>query len=216
MSWMDTFSQLTGFDFSGSTEKLSTSPDPIQTISQTSATQTTTPAAQSYGVSNTPANSTNDSYNKAISDINRHIVDIWSRENLYPQKLGSGSERSDADIWKHLDVHVWGRDYVDEYTGEVTAANPTAIKPFFQQKFEDVYATRRTKKEVEQILIDYYGDDIARLNEGHARQEERISERSPIGHSHNGTNGLDWYIKLALVIAGAFLVYFIIRRKFLR
>ena len=182
MSWMDTFSELTGFDFSGSSEKISTSPDPIQTISQTSATQTTSAAA--YGVTNTPANSTGD-FSSSISQINKHILGIWERENLYPQKLGSGSERSDSDIWRHIDI--------------------AAVQQQGQTQRDRL--DKKIDKGIAEHQIFY---DL------HTEQEGRISDKASIGHSHNGDNGLDWYIKLALVAAGAFLVYFIIRRKFLR
>ena len=221
MSWMETFSQLTGFDFSGSSEKLSTSPDPIQSISQTSATQTTSPAAQSYGVTNTPANSSQN-YDQAISDINRHILGIWERENLYPQTLGSGSERSDADLWRHIDVNIWGKEYVDQHTGKITAANPSALVPQFtkmhegqESRLSDAKAHRdEIERKVDQGIAEHqkFWDELGILHEKHVHQEGRISD-----HTHNGTtNGLDWYIELALVAAGTFLVYFIIRRKFLR
>ncbi len=215
MSWMDTFSSLTGFDFSGSTEKLSTSPDPIQTISQTSATKTTSPAAQSYGVTNTPANTSGD-YNQAISQINKHILGIWERENLYPQKLGSGSERSDADLWKHLDVHIWGKEYVDQHTGEITAGNPSAIVPQFKSDIAGVQQQGQTQRDRIERKVDEGIAEHQIFYDLHTEQEGRISEKAAKGHTHNGSNGLDWYVQIALVIAGAFLVYFIIRRKFLR
>jgi len=164
---------------------------------------------------NTSAHSTG-SYNQAISQINKHIVGIWERENLYPQKLGSGSERSDADIWKHLDVHVWGKEYVDQHTGKITAGNPSAIVPQFQSEIATVQLQGQTQRDRIEEKLDKGIAEHQIFYDLHTEQEGRISDKAAKGHSHNGDNGLDWYVKLALVAAGAFLVYFIIRRKFLK
>ncbi len=71
-------------------------------------------------------------------------------------------------------------------------------------------------------------ETAATVHSLHLDQEGRITDNAEaiathghdyagIDHTHGSSNGdLDWYVKLALVAAGAFLVYFIIRRKFLR
>jgi len=128
-----------------------------------------------------------------------HDSDKYGFDYLY----GERDFRSDEDIWKK------GIEPLHKKHQEQQA--------YIDKKIEGLYDTRRTKKEVEQILINYYGDDIARLDQGHADQEGRISEKAGIGHTHNGNGGdMAWYVKIALIIAGTFLVYFIIRRKFLR
>jgi hypothetical protein len=41
----------------------------------------------------------------------------------YPQQKGTASERSDTDIWRHIDNQIWGK------TG-----NPMAIKPMLEKR----------------------------------------------------------------------------------
>ena len=97
-----------------------------------------------------------------------HDSDKYGFDYLYGQR----DFQSDEDIWKKgisplHDKHTEQQDYID-------------------QKIKEVYASRRSKKQVEQILIDYYGDDIKRLDAGHAKQETSISGKSGIGHTHAG------------------------------
>ena len=97
-----------------------------------------------------------------------HDSDKYGFDYLY----GARDFQSDEDIWKKgieplHDKHKEQQLYIDK-------------------KIEGLYETRRTKKQIEQILIDFYGDDIKRLDAGHASQEDRISQKAGKGHIHNG------------------------------
>ena len=126
--------------------------------------QNNNPPSNSGG--NTPANTGKNA--GFIRGDFAHDKDQWGFDYLY----GERDFQSDEDIWKKgieplHDKHKEQQLYIDK-------------------KIEGLYETRRTKKQIEQILIDYYGDDIKRLDAGHAKQETSISGKAGKGHTHGG------------------------------
>jgi len=88
--------------------------------------------------------------------------------HVYPQATGTPSEKSDSDIWRHLDTWVWGR------TGE-----KTAIKPMIETHASE--AGERFESLQSQIS---------------AARAERESIQSKIAsHSHGGGGGggCEWW-----------------------
>ena len=87
--------------------------------------------------------------------------------HVYPQATGTPSERSDSDIWRHLDTWVWGK------TGE-----EGAIKP----RIESLASESGERFESLQSQIN-------------AAKAERDSMQSKIdSHSHGGGNGgCEWW-----------------------
>ena len=101
-----------------------------------------------------------------------HDTDQYGYDYLY----GERDFKSDQDIWNKFAQLKTKREEMQTY---------------IDTKIEGLYDTRRSKKEVEQIIIDYYGDDIRRLNEGHASQEKSISGKSGKDHKHKDGNECD-------------------------
>ena len=87
--------------------------------------------------------------------------------HVYPQAAGTPSERSDSDIWRHLDTWVWGK------TGE-----KSAIKPQIEKHMTES------------------GDRFNSLQDQiNTAKAERDSMQSKIdSHSHGGReNGCEWW-----------------------
>lgn len=105
-----------------------------------------------------------------------HDTDQYGYDYLY----GERDFKSDQDIWNKFAQLKTKREEMQSY---------------IDTKIEGLYDTRRSKNEVEQIIIDYYGDDIRRLNEGHASQEKSISGKSGKDHKHKNGGGEDcgWF-----------------------
>jgi len=112
---------------------------------------------------------------------------------IYPQAIGTTSQRSDVDIWNHLHQWVWGASGEKWQAGGAQPKwdkpEPTAIVPHFLQLHED---------------------QEQRLTEAHAHRqsiegkvEDLYSRKSEKGHGHNG-NGTDWgkvvYGILAIIV----------------
>jgi F0F1-type ATP synthase beta subunit len=51
------------------------------------------------------------------------ITNLQTAVYKYPQQKGIASEKSDSDIWRHIDNQIWGK------TG-----NPMAIKPMLEKR----------------------------------------------------------------------------------
>ena len=49
--------------------------------------------------------------------------------HVYPQKIGTPSEKSDRDIWNHINRFVWGKSGAESSPVGTWSAEPFAIKP---------------------------------------------------------------------------------------
>jgi len=68
----------------------------------------------------TPTTTTSGNLEARVSQIEADINHISKVQQTYPQVMGTASQKSDADIWAHLDEHVWSNPPYD---------NPNAISP---------------------------------------------------------------------------------------
>lgn len=55
--------------------------------------------------------------------------------------------------------------------------------------------------------------EIGILHQKHIDQEGRISEKASIGHSHDSTDGMSWYVKLAIIAVVGIGSYFLIKKR---
>ena len=95
----------------------------------------------------------------------------------YPQQSNLSSAKSDTDIWNHLNQHVWGKSGSQSSPRGNWSANPNAIVPNIEKNTNAIRALDSavrdliargtggmTQQQVEQIVENYHGDDIALLH----------------------------------------------------
>jgi len=110
---------------------------------------------------------------------------------IYPQAIGTTSQRSDVDIWNHLSQWVWGHGGEKWQAGGLAPKwdkpEPTAIVPHF------------TRLHTEQEM---------RITEAHAHRqsietkvEDLYTKKSDIGHKHGGNGGTDWGVVVMGILA---------------
>tara|TARA_R110000744_G_scaffold172643_1_gene291349 strand:- start:572 stop:1201 length:630 start_codon:yes stop_codon:yes gene_type:complete len=106
----------------------------------------------------------------------------------YPQNPYLASARSDSDIWKHIGEQIQGTAGSNEHYS--WGANPNALNPRVNRNTNAIQALDNkireilsmgtgggmTREQVEDIVENYHGDDIALLYSNHAEQEGRITD----------------------------------------
>jgi len=109
---------------------------------------------------------------------------------IYPQAIGTTSQRSDVDIWNHLSQWVWGHGGEKWQAGGLAPKwdkpEPTAIVPHFSRLHQE---------------------QEMRLTEAHAHRqsietkvEDLYTKKSDVGHKHGG-NGTDWGVVVMGIVA---------------
>ena len=105
-------------------------------------------------------------------------------------QTNSMSVKSDTDIWNHINRYIWGKSGSQSSPKGNWSADPNAINPRINKNTNAIVAldtaVRRlissgtgggmTQQQVEQIVENYHGDDIALLYSNHAEQEGRITD----------------------------------------
>jgi len=111
---------------------------------------------------------------------------------VYPQAIGTTSQRSDVDIWNHLSQWVWGHGGEKWQAGGLAPKwdkpEPTAIVPHF------------TRLHTEQEM---------RITEAHAHRqsietkvEDLYTRKSEKGHTHaEKDKGTDWGVVVMGILA---------------
>ena len=106
----------------------------------------------------------------------------------YPQQKQTASARSDSDIWKWIGEQIQGTAGSNEHYS--WGANPNALNPRVNKNSNLIQALDdkvrqlissgtgqgMTQQQVEQIVENYHGDDIALLYSNHADQEGRLTD----------------------------------------
>jgi len=96
----------------------------------------------------------------------------------YPQQSNLASAKSDTDIWNHLNRYVWGKSGSQSSPQGSWSADPNAIVPNIKKNTNAIQALDTavrqiiskgtgggmTRQQVEGIVEDYHGDDIALLH----------------------------------------------------
>ena len=187
--------------------------------------------------------------------IGMEIGNINTALYTYPQLKNTASAKSDTDIWNHLNRYVWGKSGSQSSPKGNWNADPNAIVPNIQKNTNAIQqldsAGRQiisqgtgggmTRQQVEGIVEDYHGDDIALLHSNSmslgdsqkAAKKQRDSMEDKIksnkdehtdfhtkltdlgislkDHSHNGGGGIMQY--LPLIAVGGLAVYLLKRKK---
>jgi len=108
-----------------------------------------------------------------MSEVGRINTALYT----YPQQSNLSSAKSDTDIWNHLNRYVWGKSGSQSSPKGSWSADPNAIVPNIQKNTNAIQqldtAVRRiisqgtggmTRQQVEGIVEEYHGDDIALLH----------------------------------------------------
>jgi len=103
-----------------------------------------------------------------VSQIESDITELSRIQQTYPQVMGTASQKSDADIWAHLDDHVWG------HTG-----NQNAIYPQLQK-------TQAEIREEVHPKLQSLGDAMLEAQAHRTSIEQKVENKAERGHSHNG------------------------------
>jgi len=93
----------------------------------------------------------------------------------YPQVVGTPSERSDRDLWNHINRYIWGKSGAESSPVGDWSAEPYAIRPLI-----DINTTQ-IKKNTE-VLKKSLGEARTHRNSIESKFEKHL-----IGH--NGNNG---------------------------
>ena len=110
--------------------------------------------------------------------IGMEIGNINTALYTYPQLKNTASAKSDTDIWNHLNRYVWGKSGSQSSPKGSWSADPNAIVPNIKKNTNAIQALDTavrqiisqgtgggmTRQEVENIVEDYHGDDIALLH----------------------------------------------------
>ena len=124
-----------------------------------------------------------------IDDLQKRVnasvnLDLYK----YPQNPYLASARSDSDVWKWIGQQIQGTAGSNEHYS--WGANPNALNPRVNKNSNLIQALDdkvrqlissgtgqgMTQQQVEQIVENYHGDDIALLYSNHADQEGRITD----------------------------------------
>jgi hypothetical protein len=188
--------------------------------------------------------------------IGMEIGNINTALYTYPQLKNTASAKSDTDIWNHLNRYVWGKSGSESSPRGNWSADPNAIVPNIQKNTNAIQqldtAVRQiisqgtgsgmTRQQVEGIVEEYHGDDIALLhkntislgNSQQAAKTQRDSMEAKIksnkdehsdfhtkltnlgislkDHSHNQGGG-GIMSYLPLIAVGGLAVYLLKRKK---
>jgi len=128
----------------------------------------------------------------------------------YPQVVGTPSERSDRDLWNHINRYIWGKSGADSTPVGDWSAEPYAIRPLI-----DINTTQ-IKKNTETLNKSL---ENART---HRNSIEAKFEKHLIGHNGNNGECPFWDIPcklnkisgtlgmVAVAVVGGFVVYNVI------
>ncbi len=110
-----------------------------------------------------------------------HDLDQYGYDALYGQR----DFQSDVDIWTHIKekIHPKHKEQ-QEYIDMKDEALLSGIK--------GIYETRRSKADIEKILVDYYGDDLKRI-------ESKLDSH---GHGFDPLGDLTKNITSLIILAG--------------
>ena len=125
--------------------------------------------------------------------INRIDTSLYT----YPQQSNLSSAKSDTDIWNHLNRYVWGKSGSQSSPKGSWSADPNAIVPNIKKNTNAIQALDTavrqiisqgvgggmTRQQVENIVEDYHGDDIALLHKnsmslGNSQQAAKAQRES--------------------------------------
>ena len=109
-----------------------------------------------------------------MSEVGRINTALYT----YPQQSNLSSAKSDTDIWNHINRYVWGKSGAQSSPRGNWSADPNAIVPNVEKNTNAIQqldtAVRQiisqgtgggmTRQQVENIVEDYHGDDIALLH----------------------------------------------------
>ena len=110
--------------------------------------------------------------------IGMEIGNINTALYTYPQLTNTASAKSDTDIWNHLNRYVWGKSGSQSSPKGSWSADPNAIVPNIKKNTNAIQALDTavrqiisqgtgggmTRQQVEGIIEEYHGDDIALLH----------------------------------------------------
>ena len=113
-----------------------------------------------------------------VGRTNQNVKDNRNLINTYPQISSTASAKSDTDIWNHLNRYVWGKSGSQSSPKGSWSADPNAIVPNIKKNTNAIQqldtAVRQiisqgtgggmTRQQVEGIVEEYHGDDIALLH----------------------------------------------------
>ena len=110
---------------------------------------------------------------------------------VYPQAIGTTSQRSDVDIWNHLSQWVWGHGGEKWQAGgsapKWDQPEPTAIVPLFSRLHQE-QETRLTQAHAHRQSIE-------------TKVEDLYTRKSEKGHKHGGNGGTRWDVVIMGVLA---------------
>jgi len=113
------------------------------------------------------------------SDLESRIAQLERVQQTYPQ-LPSASQKSDRDIWNHLNQWVWGKSGAESSPVGTWEAEPTAIKPQQDRQYREYMGLHETQR----------GELLDAL-EHRGKLEEKIEKNivNIKSHTHNGGGG---------------------------
>jgi len=160
----------------------------------------TSGSGTSNGSTGSPTNPTiptitNENYITRTKGEFEHDLDQYGYDPLYGQR----DFQSDVDIWSHINEFIWGHtgDPEKSISGRLDIKHAEQ-QQYIDRKIENLYATRRSKKDIEKIIQDYYGDDISRI-------EGKVDTH---GHGFDPIGDLIKSLTSILIIAGVAYVGF--------
>lgn len=113
------------------------------------------------------------------SDLESRIAQLEKVQQTYPQ-LPSASQKSDLDIWNHLNQWVWGKSGAESSPVGTWEAEPTAIRNIQKAQTQEY---KQLHQEQETRITDASGERESLS----AKIEQNISNIK--SHSHNGGGG---------------------------
>ena len=120
---------------------------------------------------------------------------VTDHTHVYPQKTGTPSERSDSDIWRHIDRYIWGKSSNQSSQTGSWSAEPFAIRPLIDINVNKIKANTERFNEVHKTLSSL-GNAQTKAKEHRDSIESKLQSHSHNNETSNGCAFFDIPCKL--------------------